>query len=77
MAYSLIPQTVEAVDRSCDPWYTMQVVYPLHHGGSISMFAVGGDSNIRHTLNLINSLYCKMAALDLNLKILNAVYDVD
>ena len=49
MAYSLIPQTVKAVDQTCDPWYIMQVVYPLHHGGSTSMFAVGGVSDIKHT----------------------------
>ena len=31
---SLIRQTGEAGDRNCDPWFTRQVVYPLHHSGS-------------------------------------------
>ena len=52
-------------------------VCPLHQGGSISMFVVGGLTNIKHTLNLMKCLYCKNAALDLNLKILNVIYDVD
>ena len=31
---SLIRQTGEAGDRTCDPWLTRQVTYPLHHSGS-------------------------------------------
>ena len=23
----------EARDRTCDPWFTRRVTYPLHHGG--------------------------------------------
>ena len=28
---SLIRQTGEARDRTCDPWFTKQVAYPLQH----------------------------------------------
>ena len=30
-ALSLILQTGEAGNRTCDPWFTRQTVYPLHH----------------------------------------------
>ena len=30
----LIGQTSEAGDQPPDPWFTRQVVYPLHHSGS-------------------------------------------
>ena len=33
-ALSLIQQTGEAGNRTCDPWFTRQAVYPLHHSGS-------------------------------------------
>ena len=33
-SFSLIRQTGEAGNRTCDPWFTRQAVYPLHHGGS-------------------------------------------
>ena len=36
-AYSLIRQTGEVGDRACDPWFTRQVTYPLHHSGSVLM----------------------------------------
>ena len=32
--YGLIRLTGEAGDRTCDPWFTRQVAYPLHHSGS-------------------------------------------
>ena len=32
-ALSLLQQTGEAGNRTCDPW---RAVYPLHHGGSYS-----------------------------------------
>ena len=31
---SLIRQTGEAGDPTCDPWFTRQVAYPLHHSFS-------------------------------------------
>ena len=33
-AESLIRQTDEAGNRTCDPWFTRQAVYSLHHSGS-------------------------------------------
>ena len=33
-AESLIRQTGGARNRTCDPWFTRQVAYPLHHRGS-------------------------------------------
>ena len=33
-AESLIRQTGEAGNRTCDPWFTRQAVYPLHHSSS-------------------------------------------
>ena len=33
-ALGLIPQTGEAGNRTCDPWFTRQVAYPQHRSGS-------------------------------------------
>ena len=33
-ALTLIRQTGEAGNRTCNPWFTRQVAYPLHHSGS-------------------------------------------
>ena len=30
----------EAGNRTCDPWFTRQVVYPLHHSGSLVFFVI-------------------------------------
>ena len=30
----------EVVGRTCDPWFTRRVVYPLHHGGFIGTLMV-------------------------------------
>ena len=29
----LVDVSGEARDRTCDPWFTRRVAYPLHHGG--------------------------------------------
>ena len=36
MAKSLVRQTGEAGDGTCNPWFTRRVTYPLHHSGSYS-----------------------------------------
>ena len=36
-ALSLIRQTGEAGNQTCDPWFTRQALYPLHHSGSTKM----------------------------------------
>ena len=38
-ALGLIWQTGEDENRTCDPWFTRQAVYPLHHGGSYIIMA--------------------------------------
>ena len=43
-AYSLIRRTDEAGDRTCDPWFTRQVTYPLHHSGSVLMLSSQTDT---------------------------------
>ena len=30
----------EARDRTCDPWFTRRVTYPLHHGGFLQYFTM-------------------------------------
>ena len=51
-AKSLIWQTGEAGNRTCDPWFTRQAVYPLHHSGSYSSF-----ESPQHTFWLSNKKY--------------------
>ena len=50
--YSPIRRTGEARDRTCDPWFTRRVTYPLHHGG----FLANLDKNVNQRAFFANKI---------------------
>ena len=51
---SLIQQTGEAGDPTCDPWFTKQAVYPLHHGSSKMSESFKSEHKVWVLIFLIN-----------------------
>ena len=52
----LIRQTGEPREPTCDPWFTRQVVYPLHHSGSYLPGQTDRIGSVRSGSTLIESI---------------------